>query len=743
LLPLRLRPSTHQTTSSMPSVPEPTTTNAKTSMLTVGSRVSVNGLKSGTLRYLGTVQFATGEFCGVELDQPEGKHDGEVQKIRYFHCAPNHGIFVPKDKVALESRLRTSSAQRPTISRLKPPSITRSVTLNSSINKIETSKIVQLPDIVPSSVPSSPVTMNNNVTTTVTQPSKNENVVISNEATKEMILHQAERTPAPIIVDEPSETIEADFTASVSLILHQLQQEQRQQEEISTRNSSIAISEEETDEDEDEEDDEDDEEEEDDDDVETKEPASIVIQSVREDVPIPIIDRSKSIQTELSFHVQDTISFTKIDPNQKLKPTNKNHSDNKTANPPGKKNIERRPVVPPAKLTKPTNLRKPLVPTAKKPVPSKTQLNPSQSVVSLPSQSILHSTRSSLNSLNSSQSDLNSTLKMTESQLSPIHDLEKQLEVSEQNLTALQDQLQTQKHLHQSLQTHHQQITQQYHHVLNRFDLLHILTQYLSSQNDRQNEEKLAAQHKCQRLIKQIEQLKSTHQNDLIRQTAEHQQRFETFERIHQDQIKEFHLKIQTIEDEKCLLESRCQILQEKVDSFLNEMANSEHADVLLCHVEHLEKDRTSLQTVLEMKTFEVNQLRTKLNEQTVQLEDKMALQKRIDMAENRNQDLTYLLRQRQLQEKAAMVERDQLKEQYIQLEREHRQLKFENETLLYRLRQRSISPPAPVPSLIIESPLNIVPSRFRSRSFSSTSISEQMNELSHRCLSFDSLYFR
>lgn len=73
-------------------------------------------------------------------------------------------------------------------------------------------------------------------------------------------------------------------------------------------------------------------------------------------------------------------------------------------------------------------------------------------------------------------------------------------------------------------------------------------------------------------------------------------------------------------QDEKRLLESRCQTLQEKVDSFLNEMANSEHADVLLCHVEHLEKDRTSLQTVLEMKTFEVNQLRTKLNEQTVQV---------------------------------------------------------------------------------------------------------------------------
>ena len=34
-------------------------------------------------------------------------------------------------------------------------------------------------------------------------------------------------------------------------------------------------------------------------------------------------------------------------------------------------------------------------------------------------------------------------MKLSESQLSPIHDLEKQLELAEQNLTALQDQLQT------------------------------------------------------------------------------------------------------------------------------------------------------------------------------------------------------------------------------------------------------------------------------------------------------------
>ena len=118
------------------------------------------------------------------------------------------------------------------------------------------------------------------------------------------------------------------------MILHQLQQEQRQQEQISTRNSSVVISEEETDDDEDEDDDDDDDEDNADQDDEESEHES-VIQSVREDVSVSIIDRSKSIQTDLSFHVHDTISFTKTDPNSKL--ITKNPSDRKIANVPGKK----------------------------------------------------------------------------------------------------------------------------------------------------------------------------------------------------------------------------------------------------------------------------------------------------------------------------------------------------------------------------------------------------------------------
>jgi hypothetical protein len=52
----------------------------------------------------------------------------------------------------------------------------------------------------------------------------------------------------------------------------------------------------------------------------------------------------------------------------------------------------------------------------------------------------------------------------------------------------------------------------------------------------------------------------------------------------------------------------------------MEEMSNSEYADPLLRHVETLEKDRTSLQTVLELRNQELTQLRTRINEQTFQV---------------------------------------------------------------------------------------------------------------------------
>lgn len=52
----------------------------------VGDRVIVMnsnaGSKAGMLRFIGTTQFAPGQWCGVELDDPLGKNDGSVEGVR-------------------------------------------------------------------------------------------------------------------------------------------------------------------------------------------------------------------------------------------------------------------------------------------------------------------------------------------------------------------------------------------------------------------------------------------------------------------------------------------------------------------------------------------------------------------------------------------------------------------------------------------------------------------------------------
>ncbi|KAM9516973.1 CAP-Gly domain-containing linker protein 1-like isoform 2-T2 [Salvelinus alpinus] len=68
--------------------------------LRLGDRVLVGGNKSGVVRFMGETEFAKGEWCGVELDEPLGKNDGAVAGSRYFQCLPRYGLFAPVHKVS-------------------------------------------------------------------------------------------------------------------------------------------------------------------------------------------------------------------------------------------------------------------------------------------------------------------------------------------------------------------------------------------------------------------------------------------------------------------------------------------------------------------------------------------------------------------------------------------------------------------------------------------------------------------
>ncbi|KAE8151831.1 tubulin-specific chaperone [Aspergillus avenaceus] len=66
-------------------------------MASVGSRRSYNGDRC-TVRFVGAVAGTTGEWLGVEWDDPtRGKHSGEHHGVRYFKCKSKHptaGSFV-------------------------------------------------------------------------------------------------------------------------------------------------------------------------------------------------------------------------------------------------------------------------------------------------------------------------------------------------------------------------------------------------------------------------------------------------------------------------------------------------------------------------------------------------------------------------------------------------------------------------------------------------------------------------
>jgi len=110
-------------------------------------------------------------------------------------------------------------------------------------------------------------------------------------------------------------------------------------------------------------------------------------------------------------------------------------------------------------------------------------------------------------------------------------------------------------------------------------------------------------------------------------------------------------------------------------------------------------------------------------------------------MAENRVQDLEWLLREKQLTEKTTVIERDQLKERATQLERDNDQLKFENETLRYRLHERSLSVSIPSDNPIKLTSILPRKSQVRHRAFSLSSMIIISHENERMTRSLSSLY--
>lgn len=51
------------------------------------------------VKFIGSTEFAPGEWIGVELDLAEGRNNGIVNGVKYFDGREGHGLFVKKAQV--------------------------------------------------------------------------------------------------------------------------------------------------------------------------------------------------------------------------------------------------------------------------------------------------------------------------------------------------------------------------------------------------------------------------------------------------------------------------------------------------------------------------------------------------------------------------------------------------------------------------------------------------------------------
>ena len=119
----------------------------------LGDRVIVGGVQYGTVRYIGVPKLSAGLMVGVELDTPEGRHDGRYEGgERYFECRPNHGIFAPPHRVVLVPKPTEAAASVAAAGQKAPGETSANTTVSLSLS----SKLVPEPSPAARQLPAAP-----------------------------------------------------------------------------------------------------------------------------------------------------------------------------------------------------------------------------------------------------------------------------------------------------------------------------------------------------------------------------------------------------------------------------------------------------------------------------------------------------------------------------------------------------------------------------------------------------------
>jgi len=77
-------------------------TDAGGKPIIVGGKVFVKDKNlEGTVKFVGTTDFAPGKWIGIQLSEPKGKNNGSVQGKQYFTCPDSCGLFVRQNQIVM------------------------------------------------------------------------------------------------------------------------------------------------------------------------------------------------------------------------------------------------------------------------------------------------------------------------------------------------------------------------------------------------------------------------------------------------------------------------------------------------------------------------------------------------------------------------------------------------------------------------------------------------------------------